>query len=557
MLIDVDIAEKSFGDKTLYQDLMLTVEAGDKIGLVGRNGTGKSTLLNIIAGTDTDFDGEVTIKKGIHIIASRQEHHGHEDKTVLEYVVGDLPEFKKLKHILDTYPETMGEHPTKMQTYSDALERFSQFGYFQVEGEIEEALYQYQIELDKVRGPLRNLSGGQKRMVELVKVQRANAHMALIDEPTNHMDYAAKASFISWMRSAEEAVMVITHDRDVLQHVDKIIEIRDGRTDIFKGNYDDYLRINATSIASEVNQYTVTQSRITNLKADVIRFRRLKEKARNPGTISRFKSSEARAAKELAKLEATSKPSFWIDKDSVKNMKSKVSDSYEELKAQNIRIDTRIKATKSSNLLLEAKSIELSYSQESLFVPVSFQLREGDRLELHGRNGAGKSTLARQVIAASKNQGTDANILAGQLDSHESVRIGVYEQELDEKYLKMKMADAIESIYFEKDLEVSDQLIKRLLRDYLFNPAVDGTKPMHTFSGGQKARFQLINMLAGDPNVLILDEPTNHLDLPSIEELDQALAQYHGAIMYISHDSYFSKSIGGDVIEITKPKSYL
>ncbi len=553
MIVNIDIAEKSFGDKLLYENLSFSIEAGEKIGLVGRNGTGKSTLLNMIAGEDGDYDGEITAKKGIATIASRQEHHDHDHLSVGEYIIGDLPEFSKLKHILDTYPETMGNSQSKMQIYSDALDRFSQLGYFEAEGEVEEALLQYQVEPDKFRGPLGNLSGGQKRMVELVKVQRASAHLALIDEPTNHMDYAAKASFISWVRNTKEALLIITHDRDVLKNVEKIIEIRDGQADIFKGNYDDYLRQNTNNITSEINQFNVVQSRITNLKSDVTRFHRLKEKSRNPGTISRFKSLEQKSRKELAKLEAQDKPSFWIDKESVQNISNKVTDSYEEHKTRNIRITTTQKESRSTHMLVEAKKVELSYTDKPLFVPVSFQLREGDRLQLHGRNGAGKSTLARQIIAASENTLTEAKYLAGQITTDESVRIGVYEQELDAKYLKLSLAEAIEKVYMEKDLQVSDQIVKRLLGDYLFNPAFDGQKPLKQFSGGEKARFQLINMLAGNPNVLILDEPTNHLDLPSIEELDQALDQYHGAIIYISHDSYFTKNIGGKTTEITQP----
>jgi ATP-binding cassette subfamily F protein 3 len=550
MLLEVNIRDKTFGDTTLYKDLEFSIEEGQKIGLIGRNGTGKSTLLNMIAGTDKDFDGVIQTKKNTSIVASRQEHHDHEDKKVIDYIVSDLPEFSKLKHILDTYPEHMGENSTKLHAYSDALERFTQLGYFEVEGEIETALEQYQVGADKAHGLIKALSGGQKRMVELVKVQRANADLALIDEPTNHMDYVAKNSFIDWLKQTDEAVVVITHDRDVLKYVTRIIEIRDGKADIFKGNYDDYLRINANTITAEVNQYTVVQSRIKNLQSDVVRFRRLKEKARNPGTIHRFKSLERKASAELDKLENTDKPSFWIDKDSVKNINKKVSESYEELKTRNIRITTKSKPSRSSLLLVEAKDIELTYAEDTLFQPISFQLREGDRLELHGRNGVGKTTLARHIILKSMSQKPESIIVNGEIDVDKSARVGVYEQELDSKHMKLTMAEAIEAVHDEKDIPITAQKIKQLMGDYLFNPMTDGDKPMSKFSGGQKARFQLMNMLAGDPNILILDEPTNHLDLPSIEELDEALNQYHGAIIYISHDSYFSESLGGKVIQV-------
>lgn len=550
MLLDVNIRDKTYGDKTLYNDLEFLIEEGQKIGLVGRNGTGKSTLLNMIGGIDTEFDGEIQAKKGISIVASRQEHHDHEDKNVIEYIVSDLPEFTKLKYILDTYPEHMGESETKMHAYSDALERFTQLGYFEVEGEIEELLEKYQVEPDKMHGKIRELSGGQKRMVELVKVQRAKAHLALIDEPTNHMDYVAKNSFIDWLKQTDEAVVVITHDRDVLKHVTRIIEIRDGKADVFKGNYDDYLRINANTITAEVNQYTVIQSQIKNLQADVVRFRRFKEKARNPGTISRFKSLERKARTQLEKLQNTDKPSFWIDKDSIKNVNKKVSESYDELKTRNIRITTNSKPSRSSSLLVEAIDIELSYDQKPLFNPISFQLREGDRLELHGRNGVGKTTLVRHIVSESIDLKTDSKVVSGELEVDKSVRVGVYEQELDSRHLKLSMSDAIEAVHNEKNIPITGQKIKQLMSDYLFNPMADGDKPMSQFSGGQKARFQLMNMLAGDPNVLILDEPTNHLDLPSIEELDEALKQYHGAIIFISHDSYFAASLDGNRVDI-------
>jgi ATPase subunit of ABC transporter with duplicated ATPase domains len=141
-------------------------------------------------------------------------------------------------------------------------------------------------------------------------------------------------------------------------------------------------------------------------------------------------------------------------------------------------------------------------------------------------------------------------VFAGLIEHDKSTSIGVYEQELDAKFMSMRLGEAIERAYQDKGLECSNQTIKALLSDYLFNPGIDGEKPIKILSGGQKARFQLMSMLACDPNVLILDEPTNHLDLPSIEELEGALAQYHGAIIYISHDSYFTNKIGGQTLTI-------
>lgn len=549
MIANIEIADKSYGDKVLYRGLEMTLNAREKVGLIGRNGSGKTTLFNILTGLDTDFAGEVNFRKNLMVIDSRQEHHGYEHLPILEYILSDLPEYTQLKHILDTYPESMGSNMKKMHEYSEALERFTVLGYFTVEEEIVRSLEAYQISPDKISGTLGKLSGGQKRFVELVKVQHARADLALIDEPTNHMDYVAKELFLDWFTSTKEAVIVITHDRDVLQKVDSIIEIRDGRAYNFKGNYDDYLRTNATKITSQVNEYTVVQRRISNLKEDIVRFRRLKERSRDPGTIQRFKSLEIRSEKELSELQGKDKPSFWIDRESASNLNTKMSEAYEEHKAQNIRIRTRTAATKSSNLLVEVSKLSLGY-EKPLFKDVNFQLREGEKLRLHGRNGAGKTTLVKAILATSSGKKPEANILAGLIDTARELKIGIYEQEINSKYLDMTLAHAIEQSFMAKGVKVSDQKTKQLLGDYLFNPNTDGSVPIARLSGGQKARFQLMNMLADDPALLILDEPTNHLDLPSIEELEDALKQYHGAIIYVSHDSYFVRNIGGTKLPI-------
>jgi ATP-binding cassette subfamily F protein 3 len=549
MIANIEIADKSYGDKALYSGLEFKLNAHEKVGLIGRNGTGKTTLFNILTGADTDFAGDVDFRKNLVVIDSRQEHHGFEDTPILEYILDDLPEYGTLKHVLDTYPATMGSSMKKMEEYSEVLERFTVLGYFDVEEQIVRSLEDYQIDPDKIQGTIGQLSGGQKRFVELVKVQHARADLALIDEPTNHMDFIAKDRFLDWFKATKEAVVVITHDRDVLHNVDRIVEIRDGRAYNFKGNYDDYLRTNATKITAQVNEFTINQRRISNLKEDIVRFRRMKERARDPGTIHRFKSLEERAKKEQTDLEKMDKPSFWIDRESVDGLNTKMSKAYEEHKARNIIIRTRTKATKSSNLLVDVSKLSLGY-REPLFAGVSFQLHEGEKLRLHGRNGAGKTTLIKAILAAAAGSKTESTIYGGVIDTMRELKIGIYEQEIDSKYLKMTLASAIEQSFMAKNVKVGDEKVKQLLGDYLFNPNTDGDVPISRLSGGQKARFQLMNMLANDPQLLILDEPTNHLDLPSIEELEDALKQYHGAIIYVSHDSYFVKNLGGETIPI-------
>lgn len=549
MLLSVNISEKSFGDKSLYHDLNFDVQPGEIVGLVGRNGTGKSTLFNMIIGADSDYQGEIVAKKHAVIISSRQEHHGLDDKTVLEYIQSDLPEFAELAHIIDTYPAHMGDNVAKITRYSEALERFSHLGYYQVEDEISQLFEAYQIDPAKLHGLMGELSGGQKRMVELIKVQRSRGDLALIDEPTNHMDYVAKAAFIKWLASAPEAVIVITHDRDVLQRVDRIIEIRNGQAYSFRGNYDHYLRTNTNKVTSEVNEYDLTQRRIVNLQEDIIRFRRLKERARDPGTIRRFKSQEEKAENELDRLQKVEKPSFWIDQESAGELNQKMTAAYQRYKAKNIHLDAKQSKSKSSRLLVQVSKLSLGYDDKPLFSDISFELREGERVRLHGRNGAGKTTLVDAVMAKAQDRPPNARVFAGTVATEREMNVGHYEQEIDQAYLPKSLYQAVEDVLREKNQPVNDQRIQQLLGNYLFAPS-DGYMQVAQLSGGQKARFQLIRMLADNPLLLVLDEPTNHLDLPSIEELERAMADFHGAVIYISHDSYFAGKLGGTTVAI-------
>ena len=542
MIADINITEKSFGPKSLYHDVVFSIDDSEKIGVVGRNGVGKSTLFGILAGTDKDFTGDIIYRRGTTVVATAQEHHEAAETTVLQYVLAGLPEYAELSHIIETYPLTMGDDMRKIEAYTTALQRFDDKGYYQIEEIVERELDNFQLS-GVAHRPFTTLSGGQKRLVEVVKVMHSDAHLALIDEPTNHMDFVAKAQFVEWMRGAREAMLIITHDRDVLRYVDRIIEIKDGSSVSFKGNYDAYLKQNAVSTGSQMNEFQMIEKRIANLKVKVLDYQRLKEKSRNPGTIQKFKRLEEVSRRELAELQAKEKPTFWIDKDSVENLNYKVAGQYEKFKAKNIRMNLRQDESRSKHVLVSAKTLSLGYDAP-LFTGVSIDLREGEAVELRGRNGAGKTTIIKALL------GDPApRYFAGELELDPKVRIGIYEQEVSHEYFELPLHDAIEKMYLDKNLSINETKIRGLMSDYLFTEG-DGQVPIKRLSGGQKARFQLIAMLANDPQLLILDEPTNHLDLPSIEELENALERYNGAILYVSHDSYFQKNLGGEVVAI-------
>ena len=617
MIADIHITEKSFGDKTLMRDVKFSVDDGEKVGVVGRNGVGKSTLFGVLAGTDTDYTGEVIFRRGITVASTAQEHHGLGDQTVLSYILSGLPEYASLKKIIDEYPETMGDNMRKIEEYTRALERFDQKGFYQIEEKIRRELDNFQLSGCGER-PLGSLSGGQKRLVEIVKIMHSGAHLALIDEPTNHMDYVAKQQFIDWMSSQpRQAMLIITHDRDVLGRVDRIVELKDGRAISYRGNYDAYLKQNAQATAAGMNNFEHIEKRMTNLKQKVLDYQRLKEKSRNPGTIQKFKRLENEARAELAELSEMDKPTFWIDKESAGQLDYKSAERYGKFKARNIRLSMKDAASRSQHVLVRVEEAAVGVGERILFEGVNIDLREGEAVELRGRNGAGKTTLIRMLLASGgaaarashktiqdplkpsetplapdtpapvappalgavkRSRGADVSaersrsissgdtsekstpaqergaavtpiLYSGNLFLDPQVRVGVYEQEIDERYLADSLEAAIEKLYLSRDLPISDTKIRQLLADYLFTEA-DRMTPLARLSGGQKARFQVIAMLANDPQLLILDEPTNHLDLPSIEELETALAKYAGAILYVSHDNYFRREIGGEVVQI-------
>ena len=550
MIADVHITEKSFGPTVLMAGVKFSVDDGEKVGLIGRNGAGKTTLFGILTGADKDFTGSVIFRRGSVVVATAQEHHDIGDITMLEYILSGLPEYARLRHILHTYPETMGSDMAKIEKYTQALDRFGQKGFYQIEELVTEELRNFQMDGAAER-PLASLSGGQKRLVEVVKIMHAQADLALIDEPTNHMDYVAKKQFIDWMKTSKQAMLVITHDRDVLKEVDRIIELKDGATVSFEGNYDAYLKHNAFATGNAMNEYETVARRIANLKDKVLQFRRMKERARDPDTIKQFKRRENQAATELAELEKIKKPTFWIDREHVAQLDYKVADRYQKFKARNIHLRMKDGAMRSRRKLVEARDVALGYGDVLLFEGVNIDLREGEAVELRGRNGTGKTTLIRALLASPAQGSNVAPVLYGgtlNLDPH--VRVGVYEQEITSTYLNMPLHDAIEQMYIDRKLAIGETKIRQLMGDYLFTDA-DGMTPLVRLSGGQKARFQIISMLANDPQLLILDEPTNHLDLPSIEELEMALERYSGAILYVSHDDYFRRKIGGTVVQIS------
>ncbi len=540
MLLEVTNLSKSVGAKHLFQNVDFHIVPGEKVALIGRNGEGKTTLLKILNGEDHEFDGKITTRKGIRTTLTKQEHHHHATQSALEYILESVPGYYTHQRVLDEYEAGTN---TNMDEYLRSVEYFSDHGYYHITNMILNTLVDFQISQERAHQPLANLSGGEKRYVEMVRIMFSGSDLLFIDEPTNHMDYKGKERFIAWMNALPQAVVVVTHDRDVLKHVDRIVELKDKKIHIFKGNYDHYISQNATNTLSSVKHYSDQLNRLKEAKKRV-----------EWGLQMRAKSKEWKIRydhwlRDYEKLQAeTVKPSFWIDQNSVEALDKKVVDSYHKFKEKNIKISLSTQSNKGDELVT-IRNLALGY-KEPLFDNLNFSIKGSDRVFIKGRNGAGKSTLVRTITSVVQNQEPKAMKLNGEIIQGAEIHIGNYEQEISERYLSMTLLNAIKVSYEEKGKHIDEGSIKKLLAQYLFNPTMDANQKIINLSGGQKARFQLIKMFIGEPNLLILDEPTNHLDLPSIEELENALTSFEGGIVYISHDTYFINRMGGKVVEL-------
>lgn len=541
-MITLSKITKSIWKKPLYEGLDLLILPKEKSALIGRNGTGKTTLFRLINGEDKDFEGTISRVQGIKIVTTKQEHNFPEKITPLEYILNEVPHYNELRKLVFT-ENAYTKNPDK---YLEAMQTYTDLNYFHIEDQIIQSLKDFQIPEERSLEDMRSLSGGEKRFVELVRIMYSGADLALIDEPTNHMDYIGKEKFITWLKNLDHACIVITHDRDVLQVVDNIYELNGLSVKKYSGNYDKYLRQNSMDNISAINQYEVASKEAEKLRAKVKEIEQI-------GSISHaLKIRLLRFRKQLEIAEAKAeKPEFWIDQDTLNMTSEKLVDKYNKFKQVNIKIAKSEQITTHKKSLFRVNNLSLGYSAP-VFSNMTFDLFETDRIQLVGRNGAGKTTLLKYLIATIENKSTVAKKFDGEIKVTNAVKLGVYEQEPSEEFMPLTLAEAIFKVYEDEGKPIGKPQLLATLDTYLFDKVLHIDTKVSQLSGGEKARFQLIKMLASKPNMLILDEPTNHLDLPSIEELEKFVKSFTGAIIYVSHDSYFVKAVGGKELRIVK-----
>lgn len=550
-MLELKSVTRHVASRELFSDIKIMVKPGAISAIIGRNGEGKSTLLKILSGIDRDFEGDRLISKGDVIAFASQESNASPDEDVTSYITQRLPEYSKLHAIIENGEKLLSGNNKDIEVYGDAIERFTTLGYFSIENDLARILQSIGLEEELLNKKYNNLSGGQQKLVDLAMIMLSPANILLFDEPTNHMDMEAKTNFIEWLKKQRSSILLVTHDRDVLDSVDFIYELKDKKLHEYPGNYQAYLKQNRLATSTSIHQYEIDMRSLENLKKQLVEVKRKKEKCKS--TPNPFVPLYNRLQKEYERIEEQlQKPSAWIDAKSIHELKPDEKKRYEKFKTRTINLDTKHQSSRGSGaMLMQCTDVEVGY-ETPLFKPVSFRLSRGERVRLKGRNGVGKTTLIHSLIQHADNSNGEIKLISGNIQTAQKLTFAEYKQQGDEVFEGFTLYEAVEKLIIESSNAVNDTVIRRTLAQYLFDPVDDASKQFNVLSGGEKARLSLMRLLLQKPDVMILDEPTNHLDLPSIEELEKLLHSYDGAVLYVSHDSYFANELGGVQVELIK-----
>lgn len=497
-LLSIENLAKSYGERVLFEDITFGIDAGDKIGLIGVNGTGKSTFLKIIAGVEAADTGKISKGNSIAIQYLPQNPAFDEEATVLEQVfkgysplMQTLREYERVLAQSQKYPEEQG-----LQKQLISLnQQMDAEGVWQLESEAKSILSR--LGIDDVTAIVKTLSGGQKKRVALASVLIQPSDLLILDEPTNHIDNTTVAWLEQYLAKRKGALLMITHDRYFLDRVaNRMFELDKGHLYSYTGNYSRFLEIKAER---EEQQEASERKRQNLLRNELAWIRR---------------GAQARSTKQKARIER-----------------------FEELNAQKSELhegemDIAVGSSRLGRKIIELQHISEAFQGIAYIRDFSYIVLKNDRVGIVGPNGSGKSTLL--------------NIIAGRLtpdsgtvEIGQTVRLGYFSQENGELDETLRVIDYIkEEAHFLTTADGTTISAAQMLERFLFPPKLQWL-PIAKLSGGEKRRLYLLKVLMGSPNVLLLDEPTNDLDIPTLTILEDYLDNFIGAVVIVSHDRYF------------------
>ncbi len=518
ILLQINQLSKYFGADPILSNIKLEVQTRDKIALVGRNGAGKSTLLKIISGAMSYDSGEIIKPKDVSIgyLAQNtglesQLSIWHEMNLVFKHLKSMEIEMRDLEQRMATVdPSSEAQRFEQLLKEYDTLQvTFKEEGGYQYEADIRSVLHGLGFSSFDPETKISSLSGGQRTRLALGKLLLTKPDLLILDEPTNHLDIETLTWLEQYLQNYPGAILIVSHDRYFLDKiVNQVYEISRKTSTRYIGNYSNYLQQKAENYEKEVKSFERQQEEVAKLK-DFIQ--------RNLARASTTKLAQSRR-KKLEKMEIMSKP---------------LGDE----KSASFQFDIE---RQSGNDVLKATDISVSYDQQHPIISnISFSISRGDSIALVGPNGIGKSTLLKSIV-----QKLDALTGSFSLGSH--VQIGYYDQQQADLTSNKRVLDELWDEYPQK----TEKEIRTVLGNFLFS-GDDVLKPVSTLSGGEKARLALSKLMLQRANFLILDEPTNHLDLDSKEILENALIDFPGTILFVSHDRYFINRIATKVFELS------
>jgi len=518
MILSCNNIKKAYGENTILENISFTINENEKIAIVGVNGAGKSTLFKILTGEIPLDSGTVTIPKDIKIGYFSQELQIDSNKTIYNEFLTVFDDIIAIEKEMSEIEKQMSL--TKGSKLENLMRKYSLFS-----SELEKNNgYEYK---SRIRGiikglgfnheesdfPINHLSGGQKTRVALGKLLLSSPDILLLDEPTNHLDIESIRWLEDFLRAYKKSVLIISHDRYFIDRTtNKIIEIENKKSEVYNGNYSFYAKQKAIKRQIELNHY-ISQQKEIKRQEEIIK------KLRSFNREKSIKRAESRE-KALNKIETLNKPENLPDKIKIK-LKPKIESGFDVLSVENLRKD---------------------FDGKNLFKNISFEIKKGDKIALIGPNGIGKTTLIKIILDKIKQ--TDGKIKYGT-----NINIGYYDQEHQEIDVSKTIFDEISDSY----PKLTNLEIRNTLAAFIFT-GDDVFKEISSLSGGERGRVALAKIMLSNANFLILDEPTNHLDINSKEILEEALTNYEGTCLYISHDRYFINKTAQKIIELSPDK---
>ena len=507
---------KSFGIDSILENVNFTVNEYDKIGIIGVNGTGKTTLFKIISGIYGYDSGDIYTSKDCEIGYLEQNTNFHSENTILEEVLEVFKDVIEMEKYLRDLEHKISEESSNtnsttleklMNEYSNKLEAFSDMNGYGYKSEAKGVLKGLGFSDEDMDKPISILSGGEKTRVLLGKLLLKKPTLLLLDEPTNHLDSEAIEWLEVFLKQYKGTVILISHDRYFLdQVVNRIFEIHNKKLKTYNGNYSDFIKASAIEKELELKKFEDQQKDIKKQEESI---ERLKAFGREKH-LKRARSKE----KALAKVDVLDKPEAYRKKAKIEFNPSVTS----------------------GNDVLQLRDISMGYGERILFKDLNLDIYRGEKVALIGANGIGKSTLFKIIM-------NEITPLSGDIKFGTNVNVSYFHQEQKTLNLDNTIIDEI----WEDNKQLTQTSLRTMLGVFLFE-GEEVFKKISTLSGGERARVAILKLILSNANLLLLDEPTNHLDIDSKEVLEEALSSYTGTIFTISHDRYFLNTVVDKVL---------